>query len=332
VHALPPDQKAKLRAALGRFRDLPAAEREALRRKAARIGPERLEGLAGRDLARLRTKKAELDRDADRVLASVSPPLLERLSEDERAYLHSEAIRGFQRHLQRRLLSLKTDEELQKLAPEDRRRQFAEARAAIVRKRFEGLPDEERARIQALAPAERRAEVARLFDDVRADEAREFARVFERFRVQKHLALPDAERQRIISRWKAGARWHEAVRLLESEVGIGDSARADLAVLGPRDLARLRFEVEQTGKLPYGERRAHLEDMIHRMAGERSLHPPRRDRPVPPHVRALRERRMSGAPSADGPAAGRPVPPPAVAPEHPMTPPPRTGTPSPAKQ
>ncbi|MCE9634229.1 MAG: hypothetical protein K8T90_00860 [Planctomycetes bacterium] len=291
LHELPPEQKAKLKAALERFHGLTSAERDKLRSKAAKVGAERLDGLAGRDIEKLRHSKVSLDAEVDQIVRGFDAARVATLTDDERAWLRAEALRGFQRHLERRLLGLSSYEEVQKLAPAERKAMKETALRRVLSERINALPDEEQARLRALDADGKRAANARLLADFRMDETRSFATMFERWRFQPFVNATPEERAKQVRKWREGSRWHEVVRFLKQEIGIDEEARHDLAVLGPADLARVRFEFEQTESLPIAERRLRLERLIHQIVGERTLDGRRPDRQIPPFLRLLRERR-----------------------------------------
>ena len=304
IHDLPPQQKSKLKSALERFHGLPAAERDKLRAKAAKVGAERLDGLAGRDIEKLRHSKVTLDAEVDEIVGSFGAERTAGLTDDERAYLRAEVLRGFQRHLERRLLDMNSYEEVQKLAPAERKALKEAAIRRMVAARVAALPDEEQARLRSLDPAARQAANARLVADFRMDETRPFSTMFERFRLQPFLKATPEERAKLVRKWRESSRWHEVVRFLKQDVGIDEEARRDLAALGPADLARVRFEFEQTESLPVAERKLRLERLIHQLVGERSLAPRRSDRQVPPFLRFLRERRTMAESAEPAPRTG----------------------------
>lgn len=309
VRQLPPDERAKLKEALARFRSLPAAERDGLRKKAAKVGPERLEGLAGRDLAALKHSRSGMVAETDAILEAIGRERLSVLADDERAYVRSEAMRGFQRHVQRRLLNLTTYDELEKMPAAEKKARIQDALRRIVEDRLSRLPDDERARLQALAPQEKAAVRVQMFTEYRMDETRDFAKVFDRFRVQPFLQMPAEKRAERVRKWREQARWFAVVRTLKDEVGIGDEARRALASLGPSDWARVNLEVGLSEQDPPTDRRLRLETLIQRLAGERALDPARRGPAVNPLLRSLRERRLmlNGTGTPEKP--GTPAPP-----------------------
>lgn len=300
IRQLPPEEKARLKEALARFRALPAAERDALRNKAAKIGAERLEGLAGRDLPALRSKRKDLNAEIESVFRNIGEPRFEGVSESERAYLRSLALRRFQQHIQRRALGMTSYSQLETLTPEEKRSRMKAALERIVGERIGKMPDEERRRIEALPPKERKAEHGAILAQFRMDETLEFARVFDQQQVRRFQSLPAEKRAEEVRNWRDRNRWFAVSRILKEEIAISDEARRAFATLGPLDWARVAFRVAQTENLPPQERRVEIEREIQQLAGARTLDPGRRNQPLRPGLRYLRERRLLG----DGPAPG----------------------------
>ena len=305
---LPQDQKAKLKAALDRFRALPSADREKLRAKAAKLGPERLDGLSGRDIKALQKSRTTLDAEVDQVMTLLGPERIAAMSPEERAYVRSEAMRGFQRHVQRRLLGMQTYDEWEALSAEARRVRIQEALKRMLIDRMSRLPDDERARILSLSPKDQAAERAQMIAAYRMDQAPEFSRIFERFRLQKFLDRSPADRAADVRKWREKSRWHELARVLKEELGIAEDVRRDLAALGPAEWAKVMYEFQQTESLPLADRKLRLELMIHRLAGERALDRSQRGPRVAPFVRALRERRLLNGAAPRPPAQDSEVP------------------------
>lgn len=289
---LPPEERAKLKAKLESFRDLPQETRDKLRRRAAKLGPERLDGLAGRDLRKVASRFASFDVEIDRVMSLLGAEQLAALGPDERAYLRAEALRGFQRHLQRRVLNAPSYDEWERLPREERRARTRLAVRHIVDSRLAKLPDEERARIRALPPKDAAAEEARIFAEYRMDETLEFARIFGRFRVERFVRLSPAERAETVRVWRERSRWPQLLRVLKEDIGIGDDVRRELASLGPGEWAKVMAEVRTTEAMPLEDRRTRIEQTIRRLAGERSLDAEARASRVPRFLERIRERRL----------------------------------------
>lgn len=304
VRQLPPDDRAKLKEALARFRAMPAEDRDRLRKKAARVGVERLEGLAGRDLDALEHTRTTLVAEAESILAAIGPERLAGLSDAELAYVRSEAMRGFQRHVQRRVLGLSTYDDLERMPAAEKRARTQESMRKLVDDQFARLPDDEQARIRALPTKDRAAARAQLFAEFRMAETRDFAKIFDRYRLQPFQQMPPEKRAERVRKWQEQARWFAVVRTLREDIVIGDEARRALASLGPAEWARINHEIQQTESMPPLDRRRHLEQLIQRLAGERALDPSRRS-DLPPALRRLRERRLLLNPTAPSPEAPR---------------------------
>lgn len=292
LRSLPKADKESLKAALERFRALPSAEREKLRAKAAQVGPERLDGLTGRDIRALKKSRTSLETETEQVLSLIGRERLAAMTPDERAYIRSEAMRGFQRQVQRRILGLRLNSDWEQLSPEERRAQLRDGMRRVIADRESRLSDDERARILALPQKEQAEERRRLFAEFRMDQTLEFSRQFTRFRLDKFLEKPEAERTAEVRRWREKSRWHALARVLKEDLGISEGVRRDLAALGPAEWAKVMYDFQHSEKLSLADRKLAMETMIHRLAGERALDTAPREPRVPPFIRALRERRL----------------------------------------
>lgn len=294
VKKLAPEEKERLREALERFRKLPATEQDALRRKAADIGAERLKGLAGRsDVPTLLRKHELLENEIDRVFASIEPERLAGLSGLEREFLRSEALRGFQRFIRVRVLQRTGfrggDETFERLRPEERRRVLSEGWAKIEEETLAGLPEAEAARIRSLPPRERRAERLNMERAYREAEALEFSKQFTTSRLSVFAAKSAEERSKMVEKWRARTRWFHAMRVLRDEVGVSEDSLRLMAPLPADAWGRVLFDVRQNESKPADERRRLVEESIRRVAGDRALDPELARRS--PLMKFLRERR-----------------------------------------
>lgn len=294
VKKLSPEERARLKEALERFRKLPAAEQDALRRKAADLGPERLKGLAGRpDAPTLLRKHGILEAEIDRVFSSIDPDRLKGLSDDERTFLRSEALRGFQRFVRIRVLQRTGfrggEVELEKMPPAERRKVLEEGWAKIEEETLARLPEAEAARIRSLPPRERREERMRMERAYRDAETLEFSKQFALHRIAVFAAKPPEDRARIVEKWRRRAQWFQAMRVLKEEVGVSEECLRLMAPLPADAWARVLFDVNQHETKPADERRRLVEESIRKVAGDRALDPDlARKGPV---MKFLRERR-----------------------------------------
>jgi len=308
VQSLPADEKARLRAALDRFRSLPRDQQEALRKKARAVGPERLGGLAGRDVGALRRRHEVLRTEIDRVMEFLGPERLAAMTPEERDYFRSEAARGFQRHVRRRLLehsAKRPDTDFEKAPPEERRAAFESALAHLEEQELLRLPDERAAEIRAMPPKERARVRARILADWRMGETLVFARQFDAFRVQKWATLSAEEREKELSRWRTRSRWFQARKVLHDELGLRPASLERLAQLPPMSWSRVLYEVRVTETLPVEERRERIERLVDELYGRAALE----GAPVPPLAPRGRGSQRHRAPRTPSSPPGGEAPP-----------------------
>lgn len=289
LKTLPREDRERLKQALEKFRSLPEAERDELRRRAARVGAERLDGLSGRDLSALRQWRKNVTTDVDSVFRNIGDARLSGLSDDERAYMRSEAMRGFQRHLQRRVLGVVSYEDVDRLPPDERRKRLREGLDRVVAERFAQAPDEVQATLRTLRPEEARG---RLLAEFREAETLEFAKIFDQHRIRRFEQQTPEARAKEVGRWREREHWSEAARVLREEIGISDEARRAFAALSPLDKARLVRMVRESEATSVQQRRADIEKAIQRFAGDRTLDSKRRGPMGPPWMERIRERRL----------------------------------------
>lgn len=300
LRALPAEERMRLRAELERFRALPKDEQEALRRKAREIGPERLGGLAGRDVEFLKRRHDALTVEIDRVMEIVGEARLQPFGAEERAYLRAEATRGFQRHVKKRLLFLAgytRDDQFDGAPHAEKRAALATALDRLEAQQLAPLPDGEQARIRALPARERAAERARLLTEWRMHETLTFSKLFDARRVEEFRRMSPEDRQAQISRWRERSRWFEAKRVLREEIGLREAWLVRLSQLPPAGWARVLFEVRSTEDVAVEDRRLRIEQLIDQLHGRAAIDAT----PVPPLARVLQERRGAPGPHIRAP-------------------------------
>ncbi len=132
IRKLPPEEQQRLREALARFRSLPAAEQQKLRRRAARVGPDRLRELVGRNVERLRRRNAALRREREEIVRLLGgAERFAGLSNVERRYLVSLGVRSFQKHIRRSLLDIAGPGEMNAFSRLPRTERKAKLEAAV---------------------------------------------------------------------------------------------------------------------------------------------------------------------------------------------------------
>ncbi len=301
LRELTPQEKQRLEEALVRFRALPPERREELRHKARAVGVDRLGELAGREFAPLRRRHVALHRELDAILELLGRDRVESLPPQQAAYVRAEAIRGFQRHVRRQLISLMgaqaTGGNFDLLDPALRRQRMDESVRKVQDQMLAELPPEERARIAALPPEEQRRERGRLMGEYRMQEAVTFARMFERFRLVPFLSLPEAERAEVVARWAERGRWFEMAGRLRA-AGVSKQALELLAQLRADEWARVQFEADEAARLPPEQRVARIEQSIRELHGRGAMDDDRHRRPLLRLREMQRRRRLGETPGA----------------------------------
>lgn len=302
IRQLPDEEKQRLKEALARFNALPPEKREELRRKAREVGTERLGELSGRNFDALRTKHAALAAEMDRISSLLGgPERLANLSEEERAYIRAEAMRGFQRHCRQRLLeNAGIAAGFDQLSPADKRAHLEQAVQAAADRILAERTPEEQSRYAALPPAEQRRERLAMLREWRLRETIPFVKKFEGSRLLPLLEMAPERRRAIIEQ---RVRWHQLGGLLQSD-GADREAMRMLWQLRADERAQVALVYEQSRELAPVERRARVEQKIRELYGRSALEGDDSRRPPPrlPEIlrdRALRERRGREAPAAD---------------------------------
>jgi hypothetical protein len=288
IRQLPPEEQRRLKEALERFRALPPAEREALRRKAGEVGIERLGELAGRDFDRLHKKHEALQRELDEIMRLLGgPERLADLTEDERAYVRSEALRGFERHCRLRLLEgVGLAANFDTLLRAEKKERMDKALDAAFQRLLDELPVDEKSRILGLPARDQRQERVRLFAEWRLRETIPFVRKFESFRLLPLLQMPAEKRTALLAK---RVRWFQVMTLLAADGGDPETMRM-LRQLSPDERAQVSLVYEQSQDVAAPERRTRVEDKIRELYGKGSLDTDRPRRPFPVLRDLLRDR------------------------------------------
>jgi hypothetical protein len=279
IRRLPPEEKRRLKEALARFSALPAAERDALRKKAREVGPERLTELAGRDFPALKARHARLQREMAEVMSLLGgPERFAAMSAQEREFVRDEAVRRFQEHCRISLLAqAQIGFDFSNVPHAERRERLRRATdAAIERMLAEKTPAEQN-RVRALTGPERRRERAALLAAWRMRETVAFAKKFESNALRRFLEMPPEARREHVRRT---VRWFHLAGLLRAD-GVTDDAMRMLFQLRADDKTLVALEFEQVRALSRDERRARIEAKIRELDGARSLDPERARRPLP---------------------------------------------------
>jgi len=290
IRKLSPDEKARLKQALERFRALTPEQREALRAKAREVGAERLGELAGRNVDRLLEQHAGLCAERDEIMKLLGgPDRFQSLGHEERAYLRYMAIRGFQEHCRLRMLETAdlSPQAFNGLAPLEKREWRKKADDAVVDKMLAEKTLDEQAKFRTLPPAEQRRERAKLRAEWRLRETPAFVKKFEAFRLQKFLDMTPEARATLI---KSQVRWMGLTDLLVADGADHDTLRM-LHQLRADERARVALLYEQSGDLAPIDRRAKVVAKIRELYGSSTFDDARAQRPFPRLREILRERR-----------------------------------------
>ena len=291
IRQLPLEEQRRLKEALERFRALPPAEREALRRKAREVGIERLGELAGRNVEKLRARHLAVQRGLDEIMKLLDTPgRLESLSEDERAYVRAMAMRGFETHCRIRLLEgIGRAAGFDALLPAEKKDLLAKAAEAAFQRLLDEKPADEKDRILKLPAAEQRRERVGLFAEWRLRETTRFFVKFEHFRFVPFLQMTPEKRTALLGR---RVRWFQLAALLSAD-GAGPEVLTMLRQLSADERASVSLVYEQSQDQEPAGRRARVEAKIRELYGRAALDPTRARRPLLPEIlrdRALRER------------------------------------------
>ncbi len=299
LRTLPADQRERLRAALRRFRELPPARREELRRTAERVGPERLRELADRDLGRLRARHEALEGERREILAQLGGAArFADLTDAERAYLASQCVRNFQKHVRRSLLNIAGPDAMEAFATLPRAEQCQRVKAAVdnvIEHELAALPEAQRAEILALPPAEQRERRLQLLANYRMGLIGSFATIFDAQVVRPFMTKSPEARAADAARWTERGRWFELLRRLR-DLGVSRSALSLLAQLGPEEWGAVHDAFVQNEALPSADRRLALEEAIRAIHGRGATDARPETDARPGRGRPLRRLLREGAP------------------------------------
>lgn len=294
IRRLPQDERERLKAALQRFRSLSPEKQAELRAKAERIGAERLQNLAGRDVSKLRDSHDKFRAELDRIFEALGEDRLAGLSPEERTFMRAEALRGFQRHIKRRVMGFASIEMMERdweaLSPVERKERMESGWRKIEEGALAQMPAAESDRIRALKGPERREARERIFHEFRLAEALEFSKQFDGQRLRPFKAWGPGQREKALSRWKATQLWYDAAKRLTDEVGVDAATIERMAPLPASDWARINFEIRITDDMPADRRRVHLTEFVNRLAGQRAASPPEFRSQAPALPQVLRHR------------------------------------------
>ncbi len=306
IRELPADEKLRLKVALDRFRSLPKEQRDAIRDKASEIGVARLRELAGRDFAALQRKQASLRQELTAVIELLGEDRVKAMSPLERAWLHSEALRGFQRFCRTRLIEEGgfAPAGFDQLTNAEKHERLSKGVQAVLKQMYAEKTEEERARLRTATPAERAEDRAAMLREWRMRQTPEFARQFDGARLLPLLRLTPERRAAVLAKWQERARWFQVAGLLRTD-GVSEETLKMLYQLGPEQHAQIAQLREQTKDLPAEDRRLQIESRIREMYGasafdvERPRRPLQRVREV---LREIRDRRNPPTDAAPAPA------------------------------
>ena len=273
IRQLPPEEKARLKAALERFRALSPEKREALRAKARTVGVERLGELAGRDFGKLKQKHETMHREMGEVWKALGgSERIASLDPAERAFIQAEALRGFQRYCRQQLLEplhLWGDFEAQ--TEQEKHARMEKGVNAAIRKLLDEQTPEAKARYLAMPAGEQRRERGRLLADWRLRSTIGFTRQFDGQKLFKFLDMAPQKRREFMQR---RVRWYEIWTVLRQE-GVTQEAMRTFLELRPDERAQVAIAFEGWRDLPASERRARAEQKIQELYGKGSLAAPR---------------------------------------------------------
>ncbi len=276
-----PAARQRLRNALERFKQLDPEKKRELRRRAKKLGEERLAVLADRDVKKIKKKHAAIENEKQSIWRYIGEERLARLTSDERRYVEAHATRRFQAYMKRKLLGLAGGgalEDFQALAPDERRTAIRAAMKTVEQNLIAEQPAQYRERLSTLPTGKRARAVRELLRDYRTREIPRFVSFFDHAWLTPFLATSTELRSREVDRWKQRKRWFEVRSVLEHEVGISTEHLRMLRGLHADELARLRDVLGTVRDLPSDERRLRIEEEIRRLDGQSAADRERRKR------------------------------------------------------
>jgi len=277
IRKLPRDEQKRLRAALGRFHKLSPERQKEIRRRAKRVGDERLQELVGRDVANLRRRRTSLDRERDEIIRLVGGRRrFQDLTPVQRKYLSSSSVREFQRHVRRQLLGIggpRLMEEFNRLPLDEKKERLSKALKAVEERVLAEETPQSRAAILALPPRKQRKMRKQLLSEYRMRLIPGFVGGFERRVLQPFLRRPNEQRQAIAERWARRARWFEMRKRLAKDVGVSRGTIRLLDEMGPVEWARVRdvYVRSESENLTRDARRQRLETEIRELHGRSAI-------------------------------------------------------------
>lgn len=281
LRRLPPEELARLRKALKRFRALPEKQRAELRERARAVGRDRLVDLRGRDVEQLRARQKKLDAEVDRIVELLGgESRFESWGPDGIRLVRHEALRRFQAFFRARVLQeigrTMTFDEFEGLSPAERKTRLSGAMRKLEAQLYEALPEEEREEIEKLDRRARRKRSAALLLEFREAQYDAFARRFDQFFVVPLMTAEESERRKRIDGWRRRAAWHATRRVLKRELGLPRSTLELVRRLSPADKARvLRFYEDRREKDDPTALRAAVDEFIREVHGRASTRSPR---------------------------------------------------------